>query len=548
MGSLQKLRKHLFKIFISVCKKRALRKIRYALRGYRKQKKNNRLDDLEKLSFQLSQISLYKSSSAHSFFFCEMQKHEVDAFLTQTVLHRYARYNLNPVILRSVGSGKSIRYPLCAEWIKKFQIEGYKIHSLACSLLWYIEILKLFMFGLQKFLLLLHGVVANVVSNKKKRPFTKSYSYFFGINAQCIKKSELDNTQYNLRRWFENLDVIYPKGVFTHSVKNSINDPDAQFIDSPFLPLRNLTSFLKFFFHGVGLIIISFFSLLKGRQAYAILLSDVVMSRYMRFMEEKDIAVNYFFHNSFWLHRPLWTYEAEKKGAESYLYFYSTNCERFKREEGYPQYDISCWHKMLWNNFFVWDVFQEKFIKKHLGNNVKCISTGPVYFTDSIFPLPDVSEDFIAVFDVQPFRSVIYEQLCEPLEYYTHTTAIKFLDDINYAVSKSNFGKIVFKRKRNVGDKVDKRYLRHLEKIESENETFEMVNPEIHAVKLIEKAKAVISMPFTSTSILAKEMNKPTVFYDPLNIICKDDIGSHGIKILTSRDELTLWLKNIKNK
>jgi polysaccharide biosynthesis PFTS motif protein len=134
--------------------------------------------------------------------------------------------------------------------------------------------------------------------------------------------------------------------------------------------------------------------------------------------------------------------------------------------------------------------------------------------------------------------------MCEPIEYYVYDTAKRFLHDINSVVSKSKH-KIVFKRKRNIGNKVDKKYKFYLEKIEKENTVFQMVNPDIHALKLIEKSKAVISMPFTSTSILAKQMKKPTVFYDPLNMLCKDDIGSHGIEILSSLEELEAWINNL---
>jgi polysaccharide biosynthesis PFTS motif protein len=199
---------------------------------------------------------------------------------------------------------------------------------------------------------------------------------------------------------------------------------------------------------------------------------------------------------------------------------------------------------MRWKFFFVWDSYQEEFVKKHLGHQINCISTGAIYFTDSEVNSSEIPDNCIAVFDVQPFRESLYQPMCEPIEYYVYDTAKRFLHDINSVVSKSKH-KIVFKRKRNIGNKVDKKYKFYLEKIEKENTVFQMVNPDIHALKLIEKSKAVISMPFTSTSILAKQMKKPTVFYDPLNMLCKDDIGSHGIEILSSLEELEAWINNL---
>ena len=53
----------------------------------------------------------------------------------------------------------------------------------------------------------------------------------------------------------------------------------------------------------------------------------------------KFLAEEYMFHS--WTYRPLWTYEAERKGSRIILYLYSTNNEGFKTENGYrpPYFD-----------------------------------------------------------------------------------------------------------------------------------------------------------------------------------------------------------------
>lgn len=508
------------------------------MRGYRIQRENKRLDSFEQLNVELSNIPLYQKCIGERFFFGAMPASEADAFLTQYVLHRYGRYNLNRVLLEHIGSGKPVRYSLTGTWIRKLQDEGYVVRRWASCFLWWVELVKLWGGGVFKFTILVRGSLSGYV------PAKRPYSYFVGLSAQSIKKSTPESPQYNIRNWYQNLDVRYRKGIFSHNVSCVSDDEATQYIKSPFIPLPGLGSFILFLFQGICLMGISGLNLLVGRQATAILLSEAIMAAYMRLVRKEDMAADYFFHHTYWLHRPLWTYEAEKKGANPYLYFYSTNCERFKRSDGYPEYDISCWHKMRWRNLFVWDSYQEEFVKKHLGNQVNCISTGAIYFTDSEANSSNIPDNCITVFDVQPFRESLYQPMCEPLEYYVYGTANSFLHDINSVVSKSQH-KIVFKRKRNIGNKVDKRYKFYLEKIEKESTVFQMVDPDIHAIKLIEKSKAVVSMPFTSTSILAKEMKKPTVFYDPLNMLCKDDIGSHGIEILSSREELAAWINNL---
>ncbi len=71
------------------------------------------------------------------------------------------------------------------------------------------------------------------------------------------------------------------------------------------------------------------------------------------------------------------------------------------------------------------------------------------------------------------------------------------------------------------------------------------VDPDTSAYKLIEKCSAVISMPFTSTALIARELGKPSCFYDPTGLIQRDDRASHGIPIMIGRDELQAWLEAV---
>ena len=52
-------------------------------------------------------------------------------------------------------------------------------------------------------------------------------------------------------------------------------------------------------------------------------------------------------------------------------------------------------------------------------------------------------------------------------------------------------------------------------------------------------------MPFTSTALIARELNKPTCYYDPTEVILKDDRAAHGIEIISGREELALWLDSV---
>ena len=75
----------------------------------------------------------------------------------------------------------------------------------------------------------------------------------------------------------------------------------------------------------------------------------------------------------------------------------------------------------------------------------------------------------------------------------------------------------------------------------NQNNNFNLVPPNIDATSIIEMSSAVISMPFTSTAIIARELGKPTIYYDPFGQVQKDDPAAHGIQIVSGKSELKAW-------
>ena len=65
------------------------------------------------------------------------------------------------------------------------------------------------------------------------------------------------------------------------------------------------------------------------------------------------------------------------------------------------------------------------------------------------------------------------------------------------------------------------------------------VDPNVGARSLIKNSDAVISMPFTSTALIAKELDVPSIFYDASGEIL--EYKSHNITVLKSKNELFEW-------
>jgi polysaccharide biosynthesis PFTS motif protein len=114
-----------------------------------------------------------------------------------------------------------------------------------------------------------------------------------------------------------------------------------------------------------------------------------------------------------------------------------------------------------------------------------------------------------------------------------------FLHDV-YNVTKANNFTMVLKRKRNIGKLVNSKYQILINKLEN-LPNFVTIDSDISALRLIEKTSVIISIPFTSTAIIAKEMGKVSIYYDPTGEIQKDDRAAHGIPVISGISELTNW-------
>ena len=100
---------------------------------------------------------------------------------------------------------------------------------------------------------------------------------------------------------------------------------------------------------------------------------------------------------------------------------------------------------------------------------------------------------------------------------------------------------MVLKRKRDIGSWAHPRY-RALIRQFARSTQFLAVDSDVTAIRVIEKCKVVVSMPFTSTALLGRALGKPSIYYDPQGVVQKDDRAAHGIPIVAGADELNAWM------
>ena len=516
-------------VITSIVNKRHRSKIKIASKGYEKLKSKGDLELLLRLKDVLTKAKLNDADLLRKFICYD--DFDVELTVRQYLTTRVLGLSFNKSILCSVGSGRSLSHPLPKEWRATLIENGISVNNFGCAVLWHMHGFLSWGKGVLKGLLSIYSLL-------KKQPHLGKYAYFDLLSSNNVST---DINRHNIVNWYlqwknRNTEI----NSICHSVDGILNFKldDIDIIQTNELPKLKKFQLLQYVGFFTYTVIYSFVGLFF-RPSYGFLMEDMLKLKIVNLANDADLARDYLFHSSSAFFRPLWTYLAEAKGSRILLYHYSTNDAGFKTKDGYPLQDS--WHLMSWSHHLVWNESQADFIKGLCQNSMVTEQVGPIWFSSSGEKI-EARSNSIAVFDVTPMKYARYILMGLTNEYYVYNTSSKFLSDIYHVLSNQNISMLhKMKRKSKFSDDM---YLRKISQL-SEKVDYTSIDPDLDALNIIQQTKACISMPFTSTAMIAKHEGKPSVFYDPSGIIQADDRAAHGIPILFTIDELKKWVEGI---
>lgn len=520
-------------------------RLRAMMRGYRSLKKAGQLNRIPLLKEMLTDSKFVLKEVDFSSLIMGSGKHCGEVIIRQYALMRIGGHSLNAALLRSLGekNGKVV-YPLPREWREIIQQHGFRVDFLKSTVLWQLYIFGALLYGMLIAIKIMCIGFGSIRCQPIKQP---KYVYFERLTAKNLPLEKNNHRSHDVISWYLQWK---DKKSDIKAICHGVSSASAQFISGikiyyqsgPLPALSTWNSFLKYFFWCFCALLFSTLEFIRGRWWHAFILNQAAFSAQVRCIEKKSLASDYLFHNSGPIYRPLWTYEAETNGARIIFYFYSTNSENFKTSECDASIPFG-WRAMTWPHFLVWNKWQELFIRKSIGYEARVQIVGPIWFsTSAIGCIPD-RRNLITVFDVQPTRDSIYQTFGLGYEYYLPRVAKQFLSDIEFLALNTNLN-IAFKRKRNVGKLTPLGYLHKFNELKKLPNFIE-VDADLSATSLIEKSIAVISMPFTSTALIARELGRPTIFYDPTGLLRADDPAAHGISLIKNIEDLRKWIEVI---
>lgn len=523
--------------------RRGRQRLRHIMRGYRFLKRSNRLGRITAVSEALTKTQLTRCGYRAARLIFGAAFNDAECAVRQYLLLRVGGLALNRGLLHALGKpGSAMVYPLPAEWRKVVEQHGFKVATVRSALAWSGFVLLLFAYGIAVSARQLACSVLDIV-----RPSFRTVgrcAYFVGLAADNLPQPCRDGRSHDIITWYQRWPGrIGTPGALCHSVRGAasgaVDGVSVIPVPSAITPLTRVGAMARFIGWSLAAFALAMADLVCGRWWPAVMLGEAALASTVRWQEPDRLAQEYLFHNSGWIYRPLWTYEAARHGSRVSFYFYSTNCESFKRRDGYPAPTYG-WQAMNWPRYLVWDEYQADFVRRAVGGDAAVSVVGPIWFQSCAVEMPRVEKPGVAVFDITPHRASRYCTLGLDEEFYVPATCTRFLADIDEAVRQMD-AVMLWKRKRNIG-RVAHSHYRHFTARLSERKGVVSLDPDTSAMRVIESSCAVISMPFSSTALIAKEMGKPSAYYDPTGRVQSDDRAAHGISILSGPDQLKQWL------
>lgn len=520
----------------------SFRRNRKIMRGYDILKTNNSIYLLDRINSELALSSIFDNNVTFSklIFPSSFTNHELIARQYLTVI--LCGNKLNKKILYSIGNNNSsIIYPLPFKWLNLLKENGLNVSILKSRIAFSLFIIRRFTYGLYLVLTNIYLGFNNLFSKKLQ---VENFNYFEGLSINNLPEN---NDGFDIISWYEN---IYKNkktvSFYCHNVKNRkkdyfLNNKLISFKKSIVPELYNLYAFFTFSIWSFFTFFYCIVDFLSGNFLNSLFFLEGTKAKLFQLTNNRYLAKEYLFNISGMAYRPLWTYIANEKGSEITLYFYSTNCEPLVINS--KKLDISYLYKIMnWPKYLVWDKRQSDFIKEAVSNYQNIEVVGPIWFSSSNEKLPDMPKSSVLVFDVQPVRDFYYQTLGLNFDYYTAEIANNFLNDI-YEVFKSLNFTIVHKKKREIGKLAHYKYRNYIKELNN-NIEYISIDSNIAPQKIIPNSILVISMPFTSTALIAKFMHKPSIFYDPTGNVNRDNIASHGIQLISGKECLKNWVEN----
>lgn len=517
------------------------------MRGFSELSTNNKFTEVFDLKAELENHFQLISLKKYNKIIVPISDNSASLVIKQLLIKHFGGITLHKNVQSAWGGGFIKIHILPPSALKLLYIFNIPVNQLLSRVLWSAAVFGFWCYGLKLFL----STLRSLFDRHNCMQEHKDATFFFGLSKDNVPSDNVEVEQKNVLTWFldskfkkNQTNVYYESSVDFGSIRRK--NCEIRHSKYTFDKLNDIRSFLLFMLWGIYAAFFTFLAMLFGNWRYPLLFAEVVRLKCFILNRKRIKTWDFWFHHESFFYRPLWTHYAENCGCSVYLYFYSTN-NHVIGPSHLSHRELSYWNSMNWNNYVVWNRAQQEFIRKYTTINQNINIVGSLPYSDNGAALPNIGPNTIAVFDITPKRMSIHRTIPQMYNYVTVENWGKFLIDIVLA-ARDNDCPIIIKSKKWV--KLDQ--IKHLKTVyvtlQSLYDRIYFVDSGISAHRIIGSTDMAINFPYTSTAIIAQENQKPSVFYDPTDLLPPSPIEK-SIPIVSSQSNLSMWIKqNIREQ
>ena len=334
--------------------------------------------------------------------------------------------------------------------------------------------------------------------------------------------------------------LIILHGTHFSSKKTSDSSLDQPFQIGSIEILKGLR--LKHFSDLLAILLIGTMNSILGKPEFLSIGHDFALALRVHASDTQQLPDYIFFTESDGIIKPLWANAAEERGANVVVIFFSACDTPMLRNEISPSFEI--YKCSSWREFWVVDEIQRTLLESKIGiGNANYVVVGFPWRTDESIHIENTSKKLIAIFDYENIEGFYTFSTLNDVGYCGSDKEIRFLNDI-LEISQSFNLEIVHKPKREISSrKRSQSYRETLINLE-EKSFYRRISADVSPNQLIDIADYVISLPVTSTAIIAKNAGKTSIYYDPVGLLNPFDVCLRDVLLLQSRESLETWFQS----
>ena len=445
----------------------------------------------------------------------------IDKSLNQYIKQFLLRLNfINGYLFFCKFKNINFIYPLPYKILKIIKDSGFKVNFFLSKLLW---VLLIFSFVFYSFFLFFYFIF-KIFLKKKKKKIEKNIDF-------CFPNLKPNGQLLNLKKWIFNQYKIDNANLY-------FSEKDAILCNlKKFSYLNFIIWFLKsLFFSTIKLFTSSWYNIF--------LFPESIKAAIVKYSEYNNPKRNIFLWTNN-VYRPLWTLVKSGNNIETILIYGGSFDEILLNGKSSFEPDWIGTEICTWNKHLVLDNQHKKFIHKKYSINIKSeIVKKPLILNNEKIKI-ELPRNYVSVFAYENNKinlgigSFTDYEYSNGRKYFHGKLIFDFYKDLLDICKKNNLV-LVTKRKRKskISLKLFDTFFKNLNK----DENFLELDHRGDVLQIIEKSKCCISLPITSTAMLAREVKIPSVFYDPYNWINKNDPSLSNINVLDYKS-LDNWIK-----